>query len=177
MEISSVEIAPAGGHIGMMPCPGGGLALYTDTNYDGVSTDLRAIYHWGAAALVSLVEAEEMIRFGVADLPEKAIQHNLAFYHLPIRDMSIPDEEFERHWQDAGERLRSLLLSGESIVLHCLAGLGRTGTIAARLLVELGDEPETAIRRIRAARPGAIQTIMQEEYVRQCRNIVIGDKL
>jgi ADP-ribosyl-[dinitrogen reductase] hydrolase len=47
--------------------------------------------------------------------------------------------------------------------------LGRTGTIAGRLLVEFGDSPEEAIRKVRAARPGSIETRAQEQYVRNCR--------
>jgi hypothetical protein len=45
------------------------------------------------------------------------------------------------------------------------AWLGRAGMIAARLLAELGIEPATAIRRVRAVRPGAIETRQQEKYV------------
>ena len=46
-----------------------------------------------------------------------------------------------------------------------LPGIGRTGTIAARLLVEFGVAPEEAIQMIRRARPGTIETMAQEEYV------------
>ena len=51
------------------------------------------------------------------------------------------------------------------MVLHCRGGIGRTGTIAARLLVEFGVAPEEAIRMVRRARPGTIETPAQEEYV------------
>jgi hypothetical protein len=37
--------------------------------------------------------------------------------------------------------------------------------IAARLLVELGMEPTKAIASVRAVRPGAIETLDQEEFV------------
>ena len=51
------------------------------------------------------------------------------------------------------------------MVVHCLAGLGRSGTVAARLLIELGHDPDEAIRRVRLARPGAIQSAAQEHYL------------
>jgi ADP-ribosyl-[dinitrogen reductase] hydrolase len=80
--------------------------------------------------------------------------------------MTVPDAAFERAWrEDAGPRLHALLAQRRDIVLHCRAGLGRTGTIAARLLVETGTPPDAAIRAIRAARPGAIETPAQEHYV------------
>ena len=56
-------------------------------------------------------------------------------------------------------------MNGEDVYVHCKGGLGRAGTIAARLLVELGVSPKQAIADVRAARPGAIQTREQERYV------------
>ena len=50
-----------------------------------------------------------------------------------------------------------------------MGGLGRSGMIAARLLVELGEEPRAAIQRVRQVRPGAIETAAQEDYVLACR--------
>lgn len=77
----------------------------------------------------------------------------------------IPDDDFEREWAVAGEKLRSILRSGSDVVVHCRGGLGRAGTIAARLLIELGSEPETAMASVRAVRPGAIENDEQEMYV------------
>jgi len=59
------------------------------------------------------------------------------------------------------------------VLIHCTGGLGRSGMIAARLLVELGEEPRLAMQRVRAARPGAIETAAQEAYVLACR--VVND--
>ena len=89
----------------------------------------------------------------------------MLWFHLPIIDVSTPDEGFERQWEVAGNELRMLLRSGRDVLVHCRGGLGRAGTIAARLLIELGMEPVTAIRQVRAVRPGAIETIEQEKYV------------
>lgn len=160
------------GVIGMTHCPGRKASWACAVDWDrDLDADLKVIHDWGASALVSLMEKEEMAFYNVADLPAKAGRLGLAHYHLPIVDMDVPDDRFERQWQSAGEKLRTTLLSGESIVIHCLGGLGRTGTVAGRLLVELGADPETAIRRIRQARPGTIQSIMQETYVRCCRRV------
>jgi ADP-ribosyl-[dinitrogen reductase] hydrolase len=89
----------------------------------------------------------------------------MAWFHLPIKDMSTPDKSFERQWVTAGDQLRSLLRSGKDVLVHCRGGLGRAGTIGARLLIELGMEPQSAIRSVRAVRPGAIETTAQEQYV------------
>ncbi|MFQ5659300.1 MAG: cyclin-dependent kinase inhibitor 3 family protein [Gammaproteobacteria bacterium] len=170
LQIDSVSVECSNGIIGMSQCPGRIAVNAIEGSRDrDLDADLKEICDWGASALVTLMEKEEMEWLGVADLPDKAIQIGLEHYHLPIMDMDIPDEQFEYRWKTAGESLRKLLLSDQSIVIHCLAGLGRTGTVAARLLVELGAEPETAIRQIRMARPGTIQTIMQEAYLRRIK--------
>ncbi len=46
-----------------------------------------------------------------------------------------------------------------------MGGFGRTGLLAARILVEFGESPERAIRAVRTVRPGAIETRGQEEYI------------
>jgi ADP-ribosyl-[dinitrogen reductase] hydrolase len=64
--------------------------------------------------------------------------------------------------------LRQVVRSGGRVLLHCRGGLGRAGTIAARLLVELGMEPGKAVQAVRHVRPGAIETIEQERHVLAC---------
>lgn len=163
------------GVIGMVICPGRRVSFAMGDDWDrDLDNDLQAIRDWGARALVSLMEKDEMEFYGVGELPAKVIRLGMSHFHLPIADMDVPGKSFERQWQTSGEELRDMLLSGQSIVIHCLGGLGRTGTIAGRLLVELGADPDTAIRRIRGARAGTIQTIMQETYVRCCKPLDIN---
>ena len=40
------------------------------------------------------------------------------------------------------------------VLVHCRGGLGRAGTIAARLLIELGMEPTKAIASVRSGTTG-----------------------
>jgi hypothetical protein len=55
--------------------------------------------------------------------------------------------------------------SESEVLVRCRGGLGRAGTIAARLLVELGMDPATAIAGVRAVRRGTIETSDQEKFV------------
>lgn len=95
----------------------------------------------------------------------------MKWVHLPIRDVSVPDAKFEAKWATAGLELRTCLRRGGSILIYCRGGLGRTGAIAARLLVELGMDPQGAIDAVRRVRPGAIQTPEQALYVFGCRRV------
>ncbi len=169
IEIASLPV-PRGGTVGMTPCPG-----KCDPRGQGspgawqrdLDADLQALVDWGATALLSLVETSEMRLLGVPDLGERAQSLGLEWLHLPIRDMDIPEEAFERTWKQAGRQLHTMLDAGRALVVHCRGGLGRTGTIAARLLIERGMSAEDAVSAVRAARPGAIETPAQRAYVDQ----------
>ena len=167
LAIDSVVPRPGAGRIGLVSCPG-----RHDPHASGggwardLAADLDAIRAWGAVAVMTLVEADELALLGVAAMGREVAARGMAWIHLPIADMTVPDAAFERAWrEDAGPRLHALLARRRDVVLHCRAGLGRTGTIAARLLVETGTPADAAIRAIRAARPGAIETPAQERYV------------
>jgi protein-tyrosine phosphatase len=95
----------------------------------------------------------------------------LDWRHLPIGDCSVPTLSFEKDWEKHGKEIRSLLRSGGDVVVHCKGGLGRAGMIAARLLVELGMSPDQAIREVRRARKGAIETSDQEALITRTKAI------
>jgi len=166
-SIDSVAAGTAGGRIAMVPCPG------TRGGYggppDALDHDLAAIAAWGAQVLVTLNEHGELETLGLQMLPVEVRRHGMQHLHLPVRDMDTPSRAFERAWRRHGPDLRHRLRAGERIALHCWAGLGRTGTLSARLLVELGEAPDAAILAVRSARRGTIQTFEQELHVRSCR--------
>ncbi|MGP6192403.1 MAG: cyclin-dependent kinase inhibitor 3 family protein [Vulcanimicrobiaceae bacterium] len=131
--------------------------------------DLDAIRHWGARAVVTLLDDRELSMLKVTSLGNEVRKRGMAWFQLPIVDTSVPDDEFERSWHVAGPMIRAILNGGERVLVHCRGGLGRAGTIAAQILVELGEEPVAAMRRVRQARPHAIENSAQEAYVRRCR--------
>lgn len=162
LRIGAIGWGAGGGEIGMTLCPGKKEPGRWDRNLEA---DLRAIRRWGATALVTLIEPHEFGLLAVEGLPETARALGFEWHHLPIPDGSAPQVGFERLWLHSGAMLRARLQHGERILAHCRGGLGRTGTVAARLLIEAGRAPRDAINRVRAARPGAIETMEQESYV------------
>ena len=174
LKINPVSIPDGGGKIGLTFCPGKKhVGSYSGKWDREIGLDLEQVKAFGAKALVTLMEGHELeaVKVPVALLAERAKECGLEWHHLPIKDVNVPDERFEDLWTYSGLRLRSILVRGDNIVVHCLGGLGRTGTIGARLLVEFGDEPEVAIKRIREARPNSIETQAQEQYVKHCRPV------
>ncbi|MBS0510007.1 MAG: cyclin-dependent kinase inhibitor 3 family protein [Proteobacteria bacterium] len=166
LPIAEVMAGDAGGRIGITFCPGKcGPSLYDYRWERDLAADLDVIEHWGARAIVTLIEAHELELLQVPDLGAQVVARGIAWHHLPIPDVQAPDERFATGWQRSGPALLDWLIAGQRVLVHCRGGFGRAGTVAAQLLVELGATPQDAIRRVRAARPGAIETAEQERYV------------
>lgn len=157
--------APGGGRIGLTACPGIAAAVAGGSRGSALDVDLAAIVGWRARALVTLVEPFELTLLGVTDMGERAAAQGLAWWHLPVIDGTAPGTAFESRWTEAGPALHRQLDADERIVVHCQAGMGRSGAVAARLLVERGMPPEQAIMAVRRARPGAIENDEQVRWV------------
>jgi ADP-ribosyl-[dinitrogen reductase] hydrolase len=139
LEIATLPAGPGLGRIGVTFCPGKKQASAFNGRWErDLATDLAAIRQWGAAAVVTLLEPHELVSLDMADLGARVWAAHMDWLHLPIADVSAPCASFERDWQAAGQGLRTRLRHGFDVLIHCKGGLGRAGTIAARLLAELG---------------------------------------
>lgn len=146
------------GWIGMTACPGQAVPL---------ARELAAMRGAGATHLVTLLGDAELGRLGAGSIGAAARAAGLVWWQVPVADFGTPDAAWEAAWAEAAPALHAALAAGEGVVIHCRMGLGRTGTIAARTLVEAGMPPEAAIAAVRAARPGTIETAAQEAHVRR----------
>lgn len=166
IRIAELRADGVRGRIGVTFCPG----KIDPHSAEGAwrrdpHADLDAIRQWGASAVVTLIEDHEFDLLKVRDLGREVTRRHIEWLHLPIPDVSVPRSDFEAGWKLAGEGLRARLRSGFDVVVHCRGGLGRAGTIAARLLIELGMEPAQAVDEVRRARKHAIETHEQKRYV------------
>lgn len=170
--IDSVTVPGTGGVIGMTSCPGKQDDFFFEPSVSRLEADVKTIASWGATVLVTLMEVIELHVLQISNLPEKLAEHGIDWIHLPIKNRALPDGDFEALWERVGSELRSILLGGGKIVIHCQEGVGRTGLIAARLLIEMGVDKENAISLVRRARVGALETWMHENYCNSVRTAV-----
>ena len=84
------------------------------------------------------------------------------YLHIPIEDLSVPTMEQIEDFVEFAYRMRK---EEKSIVVHCGAGIGRTGTILACYLVSKGYSAEESIAEVRWKRPGSIETEEQLEII------------
>lgn len=176
-QIYTLEIPGRSGVIGLSACPGVRLESPRRGNMArNLKRDIAGLQEWGATGVITLNEEEELHGLGLGDLGHHIVEGGFWWRHMPIMDMNVPPPEFEDNWQIEGQQICASLAAGERIVLHCLAGLGRTGMIAARLLVDMGFPPERAIVEVRRVRARAIQTTAQAEYVHQFGKKTANDR-
>jgi predicted protein tyrosine phosphatase len=161
---------PNGGRLGLGCCPGHRLnpsPLAVARSPGSLKDDLKTIAAWKPHAMLSLMEEPELASVGapVTVLAEELRAHGVAWHHLPICDLGAPDERFETVWVDLWPRLDLLFQQRGRVFIHCYAGLGRTGTVASLILMQYGMSAGEALRTVRAARPGSIQSLEQEHYL------------
>jgi ADP-ribosyl-[dinitrogen reductase] hydrolase len=166
LRINSITL-PQGGVLGMTHCPGrrgvdgSGLAWLRV-----LAQDLDAIQAWGASTVLSLVENPEFARLGVPGFAQAMASTPLTWLHIPITDMGTPGPVALAAWQQQAPALNAALARGDRVLVHCAAGLGRTGMVVAKLLTLNGLGADAAIAQVRSARPGTIETEAQAQWVR-----------
>lgn len=95
---------------------------------------------------------------GLGELPFR-------WLHLPMRNYGLPEDL--AGFRAGIARVDAALRAGETVLLHCAAGIGRTGSAAACVLKCAGLETEEALRRVRAAGSNpenAVQSGLVEQF-------------
>ena len=85
------------------------------------------------------------------------------YLHIMSNDMGVPELV---DLGSAVDFIHRRITNNEPVMVNCLAGLGRTGTILACYLVKYQNmSADEAIQKVREERPGSIQSYPQEEII------------
>ena len=169
LPLAAVNVPNSLGRILFTMCPGK-IQPHADTGpWDrDLEADMDAILEAGTTTIITLMEAHEIeaCALSLERIGDASAARDLAWHHCPIPDFHAPTKTWEQAWCEIGPTVRQNLRDGKTLLLHCRGGRGQAGLVAARLLVELGLPADEAISQVRAARPEAIETAVQEEHVR-----------
>ncbi len=124
--------------------------------------DAEALQREGVGAVLCLTEVPP-----AADLRARGF----VVAHEPIPDLGVPDPDTLSR---CVEFIRGNVGAGRAVVVHCMAGYGRTGTVLAAWLVASGTKARDAIRRVRSLRPGSIESGGQEDAVAAFEQVLVA---
>lgn len=125
------------------------------TRYPANEADLDALRLSGVRVIINLTDRPH----------DHATLHALGLteIHLPVPDFTAPSPAT---LEAAIAGIAEAHKNDQAVAVHCLGGLGRTGTVVAAWLVSEGRDPDEAIAHVRACRPGSIETSAQEQSIR-----------
>ena len=112
----------------------------------------NTILNWkdeGVDVVVSMLENSEIPNLLDA---ERALceEFGMEFFSVPVRDKTVPDSV--ELFAEVARQLAGRIAGGQAVAIHCRAGIGRSTTMAACVLILLGVDGEEALNMIAAAR-------------------------
>ena len=118
----------------------------------------------GVTTVLSLLEQQEQQELDLQNEADEVRRQGLEFVSLPIPDRHVPRSEVAL--AQPLEKLDRTLREGRNVLIHCRQGVGRSGLIAACLLVKKGMSPGAAIEKISAVRGVRVpETEEQREWI------------
>jgi len=164
------------GRLGMTFAPGMKTRGVRERWDRDLSADLGVLREeYGADVLVSVMEEHEYQGYKIPELFERDVMEGIEVLRFAIEDMNVPKEAEADEYEGLIKSIVNRMREGKNVVVHCRGGLGRTGTVAACVLVALGDHSAAeAITTVRAARRGTVQTRDQEDFVRRFEEALRG---
>lgn len=131
---------------------------------DWLADELADWKRVGVQVVLSLLTPEEERDLDLVDEGVEARRQGLAFSSLPIADRQVPRSEINLGL--ALDKLNDALTAGQNVLVHCRQGVGRSGLVAACLLVKNGMSPGAAVEAVSAVRGIAVpETDEQRDWI------------
>lgn len=127
----------------------------------------------GVETVCSLLTREEERDLDIVREEVEASAHGMKFLSLPIMDREVPASQ--NNFVRALEELDRDLSAGRNVVLHCRQGVGRTGLVAACLLLSKGERPDAAVQKLSTARGTQVpETEEQRRWIERYAESFVG---
>jgi protein-tyrosine phosphatase len=132
-------------------CAGAGrLAIVSRPPEDRVSEEIAAWRAAGVTMVVSLLEPQEQRALGLRDEPALCRAHGIEYASFPIPDGGVPASLADG--VALARRLARAIEAGGTVGVHCRASIGRSGMVAASVLMALGRSEGQALEAVAAGR-------------------------
>lgn len=138
------------------PCPG-----TKGTSLVDAVTQLKAA---GATAIITLMPQQELTQNNADSLGAICAELGIQWFQLPIEDDCAPEQAFEQAFASHKAEILALLQANHTVAIHCKGGSGRTGLVAAILMIELGYSKADATAQVQSLRPKALGHPVHQAY-------------
>ncbi len=129
----------------------------------------------GVSAVLSLLTPDEEKNLDLLGEAAEVRTQGMHFTSFPIPDRQIPRSDAK--WIEVLETVSDALSTGKNVLIHCRQGIGRSGLVAACLLVKKGMSPGAAIESVSAARGVSIpETVEQRDWIDHYAVALTGTK-
>lgn len=133
--------------------------------------DLQHINDWKPGLVLSMTTVAEHEAMGALTLGADIQSMASRWFHLPVPDFSTPPPAVLFKWPKASHAARKALVGGGRVLVHCKGGCGRSGMAVLRLMIEAGEQPHAALKRLRAICPCAVETDEQMAWAIGARRV------
>jgi len=137
---------------------------------------IRLKSEYKATTIVTLIEQFEFTNLKIENLRVKVKELGMKSIWFPIKDGNIPKVGYEI-FDVFISYLLDLLIYEENLIVHCMGGLGRAGTIATCILIKAGLNSKEALNRVRTTRKGAVENSDQEKFIEEYENYLKSNAL
>lgn len=133
---------------------------------DWLRDDIGSWKRAGIDKVLSLLTPDEERNLDLRNEAAEVTAQGMEFASFPIPDRQIPGSE--ARWGEVLEKVTHALSEGRNVVVHCRQGIGRSGLVAACLLVRRGMSPGAAVELVSAARGVPVpETPEQRDWIDQ----------
>ncbi|MBL6855538.1 MAG: dual specificity protein phosphatase family protein [Rhodobacteraceae bacterium] len=129
-----------------------------------LKNDLSSIWDQEINCIVSLITKDELKRLDINDFDKTITEYGFEHYSVEIQDLGIPSTNQLGTFKILTKNIIVAIKTEKKVLIHCNAGLGRSGLFAGILVKEMTDINHP-IDYIRKFRKGAIETKEQEEFI------------
>lgn len=150
-----IDHSPVKGQLALASRPRGG---------EWLADDIREWKTAGVDLVVSLLTVDEVHELDLEAEGAVCRENHIGFRQFAIPDRGIPNSDAAA--RALATEIATAVALGRNVVVHCRQGIGRSGMIAAAVLVHLGITPTEALAAVQKARGREIpDTTQQYDWV------------